>query len=76
LSEVSEWDLDIARDGDCLVFKDEVPVIVSGCRNVALEELHVECFAVDKGSEVMEVIACGVEPDDDCSVNCAKGDND
>ena len=68
--------MDVARDGDCLVLEYEVSVIVSGCRNVAPEELHVKCFAVDKGGKIVEVVACGVEPDDDCSVNCAKSDDD
>jgi hypothetical protein len=59
-----------------LVLDDEVPVIVSGCHNVAPEELCVECFAVDKGSEIVEVVVCSVEPDDNCSINSAKDDDD
>ena len=76
VSEVPEGGLDVGRDGDCLVFDDEVPVIVSGCRDVAPEELRVECFLVEEHSEVVEVVACSVEPDDDCSVDCSKCDDD
>jgi hypothetical protein len=68
--------LHIARDGDCLVLKDEVSVVISGCCNVAPEELCVKCFVVDKGGKIMEVVPCGVESDDNCSVDCTKGDDD
>ena len=57
------------------MFNDEVPVVVSGCRDVAPEELRVECFSVEECGEVVEVVACRVEPDDDCSVCCSKRDD-
>jgi hypothetical protein len=75
VSEVPEGGLDVARDSDCLVLDDEVPVVISGCRNIAPEELRVECFSINKGGKIVEVVACGVEPDDDCSVNCAECDD-
>jgi hypothetical protein len=76
LPDVRDGVLIVGGDCNCLMFEDKVCIILSGWIDVASEELHVKCFMVDKGCEVVEVVACSVEPNDNCSVDYPKGDDD
>jgi hypothetical protein len=75
LLDIGESVIAISGDGDCLVVKVEVTSISVG-PNIGLQELHVEDVSIDKGGKDMKVIVGSVEPNKDCSIDCAQSEDD